>query len=67
MRQSGRGHVINIVSLAGLGAPPGEALYGATKHGAIAFSLGTLADLRREGTKDDAHLVPCARTASGRR
>ena len=52
MRQSGRGHVINIVSLAGLGAPPGEALYGATKHGAIAFSLGTLADLRREGTKD---------------
>jgi len=49
MRQSGRGHVINIVSLAGLGAPPGEALYGATKHGALAFSLGTLADLRREG------------------
>jgi NAD(P)-dependent dehydrogenase (short-subunit alcohol dehydrogenase family) len=52
MRQSGRGHVINIVSLAGLGAPPGEALYGATKHGALAFSLGTLGDLRREGIKD---------------
>jgi len=52
MRQARRGHVINIVSLAGLGAPPGEALYGATKHAAIAFSLGTLGDLRREGLKD---------------
>jgi NAD(P)-dependent dehydrogenase (short-subunit alcohol dehydrogenase family) len=49
MRAAGRGHVINVVSLAGLGAPPGEALYSATKHGAIAFSLGTLADLRRAG------------------
>jgi NAD(P)-dependent dehydrogenase (short-subunit alcohol dehydrogenase family) len=52
MRAIGRGHVINIVSLAGLGAPPGEALYGATKHGAIAFSLGTLADLRRAGFRE---------------
>ncbi len=52
MRAVGRGHVINIVSLAGLGAPPGEALYGATKHGAIAFSLGTLADLRRAGFRE---------------
>jgi NAD(P)-dependent dehydrogenase (short-subunit alcohol dehydrogenase family) len=49
MRTAGRGHVINVVSLAGLGAPPGEALYSATKHGAIAFSLGALADLRRAG------------------
>ncbi len=52
MRQAGHGHVINIVSLAGLGAPPGEALYGATKHAAIAFSLGTLGDLRREGLRN---------------
>jgi NAD(P)-dependent dehydrogenase (short-subunit alcohol dehydrogenase family) len=49
MRVQGTGHVINVVSLAGLGAPPGEALYSATKHGAIAFSLGALADLRRAG------------------
>jgi len=49
MREAGRGHVINVVSLAGLGAPPGEALYSATKHGALAFSLGTLGDLRRAG------------------
>jgi NAD(P)-dependent dehydrogenase (short-subunit alcohol dehydrogenase family) len=52
MRRSGRGHGINIVSLAGRGAPPGEALYGATKNGAIAFTLGTLADLRRAGHRD---------------
>ena len=51
MRPAKRGHVINIVSLAGLGAPPGEALYAATKHGAMAFTLGALADLRREGVK----------------
>jgi NAD(P)-dependent dehydrogenase (short-subunit alcohol dehydrogenase family) len=51
MREAGRGHVINVVSLAGLGAPPGETLYSATKHGAMAFSIGTLADLRREGLK----------------
>ncbi len=50
MRPASRGKVINIVSLAGLGAPPGEALYAATKHAAIAFSLGTLADLRRSGS-----------------
>ncbi len=52
MRAAGRGHVINVVSLAGLGAPPGEALYGATKHAAIAFSLGALSDLRRAGVKE---------------
>ncbi len=52
MRAAGHGHVVNVVSLAGLGAPPGEALYSATKHGAIAFSLGTLADLRRAGFKE---------------
>ena len=49
MRPTGRGHLINVISLAGLGAPPGEALYAATKHGAMAFTLGTLADLRRSG------------------
>lgn len=55
MRPAGRGHVINVVSLAGLAAPPGEVLYAATKHAAIAFTLGTLADLRGEGV-DDIHL-----------
>jgi NAD(P)-dependent dehydrogenase (short-subunit alcohol dehydrogenase family) len=49
MRTAGFGHVINIVSLAGLAAAPGEALYAATKHAAIAFSIAALADLRRAG------------------
>ncbi len=51
MRPAGRGHVINVISLAGLVAAPGEAVYGATKHAAIAFTLGTLFDLRRSGEK----------------
>ena len=49
MRPAGRGHVINIVSLAGLVAAPGEAIYAASKHAAIGFSLATLADLRIAG------------------
>ena len=51
MRPADRGHVINIISLAGIVAAPGETLYGASKHAAIAFTIGTLADLRRAGTK----------------
>jgi NAD(P)-dependent dehydrogenase (short-subunit alcohol dehydrogenase family) len=51
MRPVDSGHLINIISLAGLAAPPGEALYAATKHAAMAFTLGTLADLRRSGSK----------------
>jgi NAD(P)-dependent dehydrogenase (short-subunit alcohol dehydrogenase family) len=49
MRTTGRGHVINVISLAGLVAAPGEVNYSASKHAAMAFTLGTLFDLRREG------------------
>ncbi|GGP55952.1 SDR family oxidoreductase [Streptomyces calvus] len=51
MRGTG-GHIVNIVSLAGLTAVPGEAVYAASKHAAIGFSVSTLADLRLAGTKD---------------
>jgi len=51
MIAAGRGHVINVVSLAGIVAAPGEVSYSASKHAAIAFTLGTLFDLRREGIK----------------
>jgi NADP-dependent 3-hydroxy acid dehydrogenase YdfG len=51
MRTDGRGHVINIASLAGLVAAPGETLYSATKHACMAFSIGTLHDLRRNGER----------------
>jgi NAD(P)-dependent dehydrogenase (short-subunit alcohol dehydrogenase family) len=51
MRAAGRGHVVNIVSLAGIVAAPGEVAYSASKHAAMAFTLGTLFDLRRTGHK----------------
>ena len=49
MRPENKGHVLNVVSLAGLAAPPGETVYAATKHAALAFTVGTLYDLRQAG------------------
>ena len=49
MRKAQAGHVVNVVSLAGLVAVPGEAGYAASKHAALAFSLGLLYDLRKNG------------------
>jgi NAD(P)-dependent dehydrogenase (short-subunit alcohol dehydrogenase family) len=49
MRSTGRGHIVNVVSLAGIVAAPGEVAYSASKHAAMAFTLGTLFDLRRAG------------------
>jgi NAD(P)-dependent dehydrogenase (short-subunit alcohol dehydrogenase family) len=51
MVAAGRGHVINVISLAGIVAAPGEVNYSASKHAAMAFTLGTLFDLRRSGIK----------------
>lgn len=52
MRVAGHGHVINVVSLAGLVAAPGMALYTASKHAVLGFSIATLADLRAAGLRD---------------
>ncbi len=49
MMAAGRGHIVNVVSLAGIVAAPGEVAYSASKHAAMAFTLGTLFDLRRAG------------------
>jgi NAD(P)-dependent dehydrogenase (short-subunit alcohol dehydrogenase family) len=49
MMAAGRGHVINVISLAGIVAAPGEVNYSASKHAAMALTLGTLFDLRRSG------------------
>ena len=51
MREHG-GHVVNVVSLAGLTAVPGEAVYAASKHAALGFSLSTLTDLRLAGIRN---------------
>ena len=52
MRSDGGGHVVNIVSLAGLTAVAGEAVYAASKHAVLGFSLSTMADLKLAGVKD---------------
>lgn len=52
MRPAGRGHIINVVSLAGLVAVPGETVYAASKHALLAFSIGTLAELRAAGERN---------------
>jgi short-subunit dehydrogenase len=49
MRVAGRGTILNVVSMAGLVAVPGQAIYSASKHAALGFSLATLADLRLAG------------------
>lgn len=52
MRSAGRGHVVNVASLAGLTPVPGEGVYAATKHAVVGLSLSTLADLRVAGERD---------------
>ena len=52
MRAARRGHVVNIVSLAGMIGVPGETVYSASKHAALGFSLATLSDLRLAGVRD---------------
>lgn len=49
MRTARRGHIINIISMTGLVAAPGYALYTASKQAAMGFSLATAADLRLAG------------------
>jgi len=51
-RPAGRGAVVNIVSVAGLVPAPHETIYGATKHAALAFSIGTQLDLLIRKEKD---------------
>ena len=45
----GRGHVINLASLAGRFATPGAAVYSATKHAVVAFSEALSYDVEGRG------------------
>lgn len=51
MNQAESGHIVNIVSLAGLSAVPGEAVYSATKHAVMGLSVSTMLDLRIAGLR----------------
>ena len=53
------GHIINIASLAGLSAVPGEAVYAASKHAVLGFSSSTSADLRLAGVENIAISCVC--------
>lgn len=50
--QGGGGHIINIASLAGISAVPGEAVYAASKHAVMGFSSSTAADMQLAGIND---------------
>ena len=49
MMRRGRGHVVNIASLAGRFAGPGAAVYTATKHAVVAFSESLYYEVERHG------------------
>jgi short-subunit dehydrogenase len=49
MRGTGGGRILNIASLSSLGPVPGLAVYGATKHAVLAYSLSLQGELRDAG------------------
>lgn len=55
----GRGHVINIGSLASWVPVPGECVYAATKAGVLSFTLGLEGELRAQGVTGVRMSVVC--------
>jgi NAD(P)-dependent dehydrogenase (short-subunit alcohol dehydrogenase family) len=49
MVRQGSGHIVNMASLAGIAATPGNSLYCASKHAVRGFSLALAAELRGRG------------------
>jgi NAD(P)-dependent dehydrogenase (short-subunit alcohol dehydrogenase family) len=49
MKRQGRGHIVNIASLAGIGHVPGLSAYCASKHAVRGFSLAVAHELARHG------------------
>ncbi len=52
-----RGHIVNIASLAGLGATPFSEPYGASKHGLVGFTRCLRASLQSQGSHVSASVV----------
>jgi NAD(P)-dependent dehydrogenase (short-subunit alcohol dehydrogenase family) len=55
--RSGRGHIINLASMSAFGPAPGLAVYGATKHGVLAFSESLQGDLNDANIPIRVHAV----------
>lgn len=55
----GRGHVINVGSLASWVPVPGECVYAATKAGVLSFTLGLEGELRAQGVTGVRFTVIC--------
>jgi 3-oxoacyl-[acyl-carrier protein] reductase len=51
MLARGRGHVVNIASLAGRNPVPNAAAYSAAKHAVLGFSKSLFAEVRRQGVR----------------
>jgi short-subunit dehydrogenase len=51
------GHIINIASISGLTPTPGLAVYGATKHAVVGYSLSLAGELRAAGRKVDVSVL----------
>ena len=63
MVKRGKGHIINIASLAALGAAPGIATYTATKHAVLGFTDTARLELRGTGVTLSAVLPTLTNTA----
>jgi NAD(P)-dependent dehydrogenase (short-subunit alcohol dehydrogenase family) len=55
--RSGGGHLFNLASMSAFGPVPGLAVYGATKHGVLAFSESLQGDLDEAGISIRVHAV----------
>lgn len=55
--RGGGGHIINLASMSAFGPVPGLAVYGATKHGVLAFSESLQGDLDEVGVPIRVHAV----------
>ena len=51
MLEAGRGHIVNVASLAGRYAVPGSSVYSSTKHAVVAFSEALYYELASQGVQ----------------